>query len=72
MTNEEAELVEETVQAKKIAYPVALLEGSSADQAYGVTGVPRCFLIDRQGNLAWQGHPAAIDEAMIESLLDAR
>lgn len=72
MTNEEADLVRATVQAKKIAYPVALTEGAAADRAYGVTAVPRSFLIDRKGDLVWAGHPAAIDEALIEELLADR
>lgn len=30
---------------------------SSTGQAYGVTGIPHAILIDRDGKMAWRGHP---------------
>jgi len=44
--------------------------GSSADNDYGVQGVPHVVLIDTQGKIAFVGHPAEIDlENGIEKLL---
>jgi len=44
--------------------------GCDAIKKYAVTGVPTCFLIDREGKIAWTGHPASIDvEAQIDALI---
>lgn len=44
--------------------------GSSADDDYGVQGVPHVVLIDTEGKIAFVGHPAEIDlEQGIEKLL---
>jgi len=33
--------------------------GSSADEAYGVEGVPHVVLVDSKGKIAYIGHPAS-------------
>ena len=35
-------------------------------QKYGVTGIPHACLVDAEGNVAWQGHPA--DPAMVDAI----
>lgn len=41
-----------------------------AAQTYAITGVPTCFLIDREGKVVWSGHPASVDvEAKIDELI---
>jgi thiol-disulfide isomerase/thioredoxin len=43
---------------------------STAAKTYAVTAVPTAFLIDREGKVAWSGHPGAIDvEKEIDALL---
>jgi hypothetical protein len=72
VTNEDEELVRETLGKVGIAYPVALTPGDEADLAYGITAVPRAFLIDRQGDLVWVGHPGTLEEGRLRELLDRR
>lgn len=44
--------------------------GSSADEDYGVQGVPHVVLIDTHGKIAYAGHPASRElEKDIETLL---
>lgn len=44
--------------------------GSSADEDYGVQGVPHVVLIDGHGKVAYIGHPASRDlEKDIETLI---
>ena len=44
--------------------------GSSADDDYGVSGVPHVVLIDGQGKIAYAGHPASRElEKDIETLV---
>jgi hypothetical protein len=44
--------------------------GSSADEVYGVEGVPHVVLVDTNGKIAFVGHPASREIEMdIETLL---
>ncbi len=70
VTNEEEPLVREKMKAAEMKFPVALVEGIGVDQAYNVSGVPRSFLIDRDGKLVWYGHPANLQDEKIAALLE--
>jgi thiol-disulfide isomerase/thioredoxin len=62
----------------KMTYRVAL-DDKSADEkgamattwmaAAGQNGIPAAFLVGKDGKIAWIGHPAKLDDGMIESLL---
>ena len=44
--------------------------GGHASDAWGVTGVPHCVLIGKDGKITWRGHPASVDlEVQINALL---
>jgi hypothetical protein len=47
-------------------FPVARVEGESADGPYGVRGFPSAVLIDPRGRIAWAGHPGRLEESEIE------
>jgi len=72
VTSEEEEVVRATVEEAQIAYPVALTRGEAAEQAYGITAVPRAFLVDRRGDLVWVGHPGTLEEGRLRELLYQR
>jgi len=38
-------------------------------QSYGVQSIPRSFLIDRQGQILYSGHPDSLSEALVEAIL---
>ena len=42
---------------------------SNVVQSYGVRAIPRSVLIDRQGNVAYFGHPMNLPEALVEETL---
>ena len=59
-----------------MAYTVALdPEGQTQKkylEGYGITGIPWAFLIDRDGNVAWVGHPMAEElESALKPLLES-
>jgi thiol-disulfide isomerase/thioredoxin len=58
-TDQDRETVENFQQKTKepIEYTVGL--GSKLFKAYGVTGIPHAFVVARNGNLLWHGHPAS-------------
>lgn len=52
-----------------VTYPSAIDPGSRIARAYGVTGVPETFVIDRQGRLA-RHFPGAITRAQLSQELE--
>ena len=43
---------------------------SGAADAWGITGVPHCALVNKEGTIVWRGHPASVDlQAEINKLL---
>lgn len=69
MSNEPLATVEPFVQQKGMVYPIGIDAGSTAMKTYGVQGIPRAFLIDKDGKIAWTDHPARLTEAEIEKVL---
>jgi len=69
VSNEAEALVREKIKSAKMEFPVARVDGNRVDRAYQVTGVPKTFLIDKQGKVVWYGHPAALPDEQIAALL---
>lgn len=60
------EFVEE--QGERMGYTVAIEDGTSMAeswmQAAGRNGIPSAFIVDKNGAIAWMGHPATMDEPL--------
>lgn len=65
VTGESAEEVEAYVKKNNVEHPIGV--GGSAE--YDVTGIPDAFLIDKDGKIVWRGHPAVLDENLVDRLL---
>lgn len=50
-------------------YSVALDPQGTLTQRLGVRGIPAAFLVNRLGEIVWQGHPMQLTDARIEDLL---
>ncbi|MDD5326885.1 MAG: TlpA disulfide reductase family protein [Phycisphaerae bacterium] len=63
-----SEPVKEMVKAKGMTYHIGMDNGLS--DKYSVRGVPSAFIIDRDGQIAWQGHPMNPDfeHALIKAI----
>ena len=62
------------IDQNRYTFPVLFDEGnwqSQITKLYGVKGIPRSFLIDRQGMLVWAGHPMELSETFLNKLLSA-
>lgn len=61
---------------EQMAYTVAVDDGEATTGAYmrafGVEGIPHAFVIDREGRVAWRGHPRAGLEQAVEDILEGR
>jgi thiol-disulfide isomerase/thioredoxin len=64
--------------ADKMSYRVALDDkagggkGAMAEtwmMAAGQTGIPSAFIVDKQGKIAWIGHPMKLEPALLEEVL---
>lgn len=55
------------IAAKKIPYLISV--GPDIGDAYGVSGIPHVFVVDPEGKVAWEGHPAQLQEDVITGLL---
>lgn len=51
-----------------IDYPVATSRPDFAEK-FGITAIPRAFLVDKTGKIVWVGHPMQLKESAIEELL---
>lgn len=64
ISNEPADIVKPFVEgekAGKMAYTVAIdpqmKVGAGYMEAFGIGGIPHAFIVGKDGNLAWHGHP---------------
>jgi thiol-disulfide isomerase/thioredoxin len=69
VTNEEEAAVKGAVADLSMAYRVARTPDSQAERYWGITAVPRAFLVDREGTLVWAGHPGALEEGRLRELI---
>lgn len=71
MTNEGTDLVDKALASSGVEYPIALVSGDAADDAYGVDGFPTVVLVDSDGNVvSRERHPEAqIVEALKRAVL---
>jgi thiol-disulfide isomerase/thioredoxin len=64
-----------TKMGKEMAYTVACDKDNATSEAYmgafGVNGIPHAFLIDKNGKIAWHGHPMDDMDKQIDKLLKA-
>lgn len=72
----DAKLVRDFVDkmGDKMAYTVALDSNRATDKAfnqpYGVNSIPHAYVVDKNGAIAWHGHPMQPDlEAILEKLV---
>lgn len=66
--NETEDVVAPFATQNDITFPLGF--DLTAAKAFGVRGVPHTFLLDREGIVAWAGHPARLTEGDIEAVLD--
>jgi len=66
---------------EKMTYRVALDDKQGSEkgkmaetwmEAAGQNGIPAAFLVDKQGKIAWVGHPMGLKEELIEEVLAGR
>lgn len=70
LSDESASTITNFMEHTPMPYPVAA--GQKSSRVFGVDGIPAAFLLDHEGQIVWQGHPAAGDwVGMLPGLLAA-
>jgi len=73
ISEEEPDVVQQFVKeaGDNMAYTVAVDRDGAMDKAYmeafGIDGIPHAFIVDKEGRIAWHGHPeTGMDKALEE------
>lgn len=69
VTDEPEMVIRKFQKENPMDYPVATDTGGRLSEKLGVTGIPTAFLINKSGDIVWQGHPMSMPEAEIEKIL---
>jgi cytochrome c biogenesis protein CcmG/thiol:disulfide interchange protein DsbE len=51
-------------------YAVATDTGGRLNEKMGISGIPHAFLVNKSGEIVWQGHPNRLTDADIEKILE--
>lgn len=62
------EAVRDFIAEHALTFPVGKERGGLMSEYYAVSGIPAAVLL-KNGEVAWRGHPARLDDAMIDRLL---
>ena len=72
LTREDRRTVEQFFRPQNFEPSYTIGCGSNSSSAYGVRGIPRAFVIDPKGKVAWAGHPmSGLDEVVAKMLASA-
>lgn len=69
VTDEDEDVISPFLKRKKMKSWIGLDTDRSMFKAYGITAIPRTFLIDQTGKIAASLHPASLSSAMIERVI---
>ncbi|MHC4518801.1 MAG: TlpA family protein disulfide reductase [Planctomycetota bacterium] len=75
ISNETADIVKPFVQqmAAKMDYTVAIDTGGQATkgyvEAFNIRGIPHAFIVGKDGNLLWYGHPMAAMDTVLDKVV---
>ncbi|MEK7865269.1 MAG: redoxin domain-containing protein [Planctomycetota bacterium] len=69
LTSDPKSTLEKFIKDKGITYRIGVDDKREAAQAYSGNSIPRSWLVDTEGTVVWNGHPASLTESMIEEQL---
>jgi len=72
ISNEEQDIVESFLERREMKSWVGLDNQNATFDAYRVSGIPRTFIVDREGTLVARTTPRALTSEVIENVLDGR
>ncbi|MEY3479942.1 MAG: hypothetical protein RIQ71_717 [Verrucomicrobiota bacterium] len=70
VTDEPSAVIRKFQKDVPMDYAVATDTGGRLNEKMGVTGIPRAFLVNKDGKIVWEGHPMQLREEEIEKILE--
>ncbi|MFZ4484125.1 MAG: TlpA family protein disulfide reductase [Chthoniobacterales bacterium] len=70
VTDEPEMVIRKFQKENPMDYPVATDTGGRLSNKLGIESIPTAFLINKAGEIVWQGHPMNMPEAEIEKILE--
>ena len=68
ITNENGSVVRNFLKSNAIDYNVAR-DGGTLFKRFGIRTIPHAVLVNKTGEIVWEGHPMALRDAEIEQVL---
>lgn len=69
LTQESNQVIKPFAKEKKMEYHVGTDKGGKVSKELGIKGIPHAVLINKAGEIVWEGHPSGVTDAEIEKLL---
>lgn len=70
VTDEDRPTVEAFFKKIPMNYTVAIDPNGSLAQGFGIDAIPHAMLVNKAGKIVWEGHPMALTDSAIESILN--
>lgn len=69
ITDEDKKTIDTFRKSTPMEYHVAI-DKKEIGQKLGVSGIPHAFLVNKEGKIVWQGHPAQLNDAEIAKVVN--
>ena len=69
LSDEPNQVIKPFAKAKNMEYNVGTDKGGKLSKELGLTGIPHAILVNKAGEVVWEGHPAGLKDEEIEKLL---
>ena len=70
MTDEDESTVRDKIQSAQMEFPVALAATDVNEKFPLDGGFPTSYIVERDGTVAWRGHPSQLTTGNVASLFD--
>lgn len=72
ISQEQPKEIEDFFEKTKMSYRVANDPDGSLHDTFNIRGIPRAFLVGKDGKIIWEGHPMELQESQIEEALKGK
>lgn len=69
ITEEPNQQIKSFVKENKMEYNIATDKGGKLNKELGISGIPHAVILNKAGEVVWEGHPAGLTDADIEKAL---
>lgn len=70
VTDEPNTVIKKFQKEVPMDYTVATDTGGRLSEKMGINGIPHAFLVNKSGEIVWEGHPGKLTDADIEKILE--